>query len=223
MARTERDLYAFKVVLIGDGGTGKTTYINRVRQGGFIKDYVATVGAVVHEVRFTISEQHDILFYVWDTAGQEMHSILNETYYLDADGAIIMFDITSRITFTHVPFWLQKLRNVSSLNNNEVPVVVCGNKVDIKDRKVKAKQIMEGLSRDILHYTDISAKSNYNFEVPFLVLARRLTGINNLVFLANISLAPAEVSMSEEALRESMNVMQDVYRARTIELPEDEL
>ena len=46
-----------------------------------------------------------------------------------------------------------------------------GNKVDIKDRKVKAKSIVFHRKKNLQYY-DISAKSNYNFEKPFLWLAR---------------------------------------------------
>lgn len=47
----------------------------------------------------------------------------------------------------------------------------------------------------ILQYYDISAKSNYNFEKPFLWLARKLTGDPNLEFVAMPALAPPEVEM----------------------------
>lgn len=46
-----------------------------------------------------------------------------------------------------------------------------------------------------LQYYDISAKSNYNFEKPFLWLARKLIGDPNLEFVAMPALAPPEVVM----------------------------
>ena len=52
-----------------------------------------------------------------------------------------------------------------------IPIVLTGNKVDIKDRKVKAKSIVFHRKKNLQYY-DISAKSNYNFEKPFLWLAR---------------------------------------------------
>jgi len=48
-----------------------------------------------------------------------------------------------------------------------IPIVLCGNKVDVKERKVKAKAITFHRKKNLQYY-DISAKSNYNFEKPFL-------------------------------------------------------
>lgn len=48
-----------------------------------------------------------------------------------------------------------------------IPIVLCGNKVDVKERKVKAKTITFHRKKNLQYY-DISAKSNYNFEKPFL-------------------------------------------------------
>lgn len=55
-----------------------------------------------------------------------------------AQCAIIMFDVTSRVTYKNVPNWHRDLVRVCE----NIPIVLCGNKVDIKDRKVKAKSIV---------------------------------------------------------------------------------
>lgn len=55
-----------------------------------------------------------------------------------AQCAIIMFDVTSRVTYKNVPNWHRDLVRVCE----NIPIVLCGNKVDIKDRKVKAKNIV---------------------------------------------------------------------------------
>lgn len=61
-----------------------------------------------------------------------------------------------------------------------IPIVLCGNKVDVKERKVKAKTITFHRKKNLQYY-DISAKSNYNFEKPFLWLGRKLVGNPGLV------------------------------------------
>ena len=61
-----------------------------------------------------------------------------------------------------------------------IPIVLCGNKVDVKERKVKAKVITFHRKKNLQYY-DISAKSNYNFEKPFLWLGRKLVGNASLV------------------------------------------
>jgi GTP-binding nuclear protein Ran len=78
--------------------------------------------------------------------------------------------------------------------------VLVGNKVDVKDRKVKARQINFHRKKN-LQYFDISAKSNYHFERPFLWLARKLTGKNDLTFVEEIALLPADTMITPEMVR----------------------
>lgn len=68
-----------------------------------------------------------------------------------------------------------------------IPIVLCGNKVDVKERKVKAKTITFHRKKNLQYY-DISAKSNYNFEKPFLWLARKLVGNASLVCSRGVAL-----------------------------------
>lgn len=82
-----------------------------------------------------------------------------------------------------------------------------GNKVDIKDRKVKAKSIVFHRKKNLQYY-DISAKSNYNFEKPFLWLARKLIGDANLEFVAMPALAAPEVHMDPAWQRQIENDLQ---------------
>ena len=84
-----------------------------------------------------------------------------------------MFDVTSRITYKNVPNWHKDLVRVCC--DPPIPIVLCGNKVDVKDRKVKIKQITFHRKKNLQYY-DVSAKSNYNFEKPFLWLAKQLVG-----------------------------------------------
>ena len=78
-----------------------------------------------------------IQFNCWDTAGQEKFGGLRDGYYIQGQCAIIMFDVTSRVTYKNVPNWHRDLIRVCE----NIPIVLCGNKVDVKERKVKAKTI----------------------------------------------------------------------------------
>lgn len=69
---------------------------------------------------------------MWDTAGQEKFGGLRDGYYIQGQCAIIMFDVTSRVTYKNVPNWHRDLVRVCE----NIPIVLTGNKVDIKDRKV---------------------------------------------------------------------------------------
>uniref|UniRef100_H3D6H9 GTP-binding nuclear protein Ran n=2 Tax=Tetraodon nigroviridis TaxID=99883 RepID=H3D6H9_TETNG len=203
----------FKLVLVGDGGTGKTTFVKRHLTGEFEKKYVATLGVEVHPLFFN-TNRGNVKFNVWDTAGQEKFGGLRDGYYIQAQCAIIMFDVTSRVTYKNVPNWHRDLVRVCE----NIPIVLCGNKVDIKDRKVKAKSIVFHRKKNLQYY-DISAKSNYNFEKPFLWLARKLIGDPNLEFVEMPALAPPEVTM-DPAL--AVQYEKELHVASQTALPDDE-
>jgi len=213
MAAKVEPVASFKLVLVGDGGTGKTTFVKRHLTGEFEKKYVATLGVEVHPLVF-YTNYGAIKFDVWDTAGQEKFGGLRDGYYIGGNCAIIFFDVTSRVTYKNVPNWKRDLVRV--LTN--VPIVLCGNKVDIKDRKVKAKQITFHRKKNLQYY-DISAKSNYNFEKPFLWLARKITGQPNLEFVEAPALQPPEVKVDENLMRQYED---ELKQAQNMALPPDE-
>ncbi|XP_028640888.1 GTP-binding nuclear protein Ran-like [Grammomys surdaster] len=177
----------FKLVLVGNGGTGKTMILKRHLTGEFEKKYVATQGVEVHPLVFH-TNRGPIKFNVWDTAGQEKFRGLRDGYYIQAQCAIIIFDVTSIVSYKNVPNWHRDLVRVCE----NIPIVLCGNKVDIKDREMKAKSIVFHRKKNLQYY-DISAKSNYNIEKPFLWLARKLIREPNLEFVPMPALAPPVV------------------------------
>lgn len=108
-----------------------------------------------------------------------------------------MFDVTSRITYKNVPNWHRDLERVCE----NIPIVLCGNKVDVKERKVKTGAVTFHRKKN-LQYFELSAKSNYNFEKPFLWLARKLVGNPSLDFVAAPALAPPEVQVDAQLMEQ---------------------
>jgi GTP-binding nuclear protein Ran len=91
--------------------------------------FTATLGVEVHPLEFS-TNFGNIVFNVWDTAGQEKFGGLRDGYYIQGQCGIIMFDVTSRITYKNVPNWHRDLERVCE----NIPIVLCGNKVDVKVR-----------------------------------------------------------------------------------------
>mmetsp|Transcript_1807 Transcript_1807/g.4714 ORF Transcript_1807/g.4714 Transcript_1807/m.4714 type:complete len:129 (-) Transcript_1807:777-1163(-) len=127
-----------------------------------------------------------------------------------------MFDVTSRITYKSVPNWHRDLVRVCE----NIPIVLVGNKVDVKERKVKAKQITFHRKKNLQYY-DISAKSNYNFEKPFLWLARKLVGDPNLVFVESPALKPPEVIIDTAVQAQYQKELEDAEAAPLPDEDED--
>lgn len=172
----------YKVVLVGSGGVGKTTFVERHTVGSFRKQYQAT--PVVEVKSLTFSTNHGLLkFYIWDIAGQSKYTD-HSVYYTAADGAIVMFSTDSRPSYREVPVWFQDVRKTCG----NIPTVICGNKIDLPNPVVKPETItvhrrLAEMSSNPVMYYSISAKSNHNYEKPFLWLARQLTGYDDLRFV----------------------------------------
>jgi GTP-binding nuclear protein Ran len=175
--------------------------------------HAATIGVEVHPLDFTTT-RGKLLFFCWDTAGQEKFGGLRDGYYIHGNCAIIMFDVTSRLTYKNVPTWHRDLVRVCE----NVPIVLCGNKVDVKNRQVKAKQVIFHRKKNLQYY-EVSAKSNYNFEKPFLYLARKLVGDPNLAFAEEGALLPPEVTIDPAY---AAQIQADLEAASAQPLPDDD-
>jgi GTP-binding nuclear protein Ran len=172
----------FKVVFIGDGEVGKTTFLNRHLTGDFTDKYIPTLGVDVHPLVFN-TNYGQVILDVWDTAGQEKFGGLRDGYYIAADAALIFYDVNSKESCQGVGQWLYSFRNVTGPNT---PVVLCGNKCDLR-AKTKTKDMLlkhDSSLEEFMRY-EISAKNNYNYEKPFLEVIRQLTGHEDLMFIIN--------------------------------------
>ncbi|XP_071699836.1 GTP-binding nuclear protein Ran1B-like [Rutidosis leptorrhynchoides] len=209
---------SFKLIIVGDGGTGKTTFVKRHFSGHynltgeFEKKYEPTIGVEVHPLDF-YTNCGKIRFYCWEIAGQEKSFGTGNGYYLFGQCAIIMFDVTSRLTYRNVPTWHKDLCSVCEKN---IPIVLCGNKVDVKNRQLKAKQVTFHRWKNLQYYEN-SSKSNYNFEKPFLYLARKLAGAPNLHFVESPALAPPDVQIHIA----TQNQYDELATAASQPLPDD--
>ena len=101
-----------------------------------------------------------------------------------------MFDLTSRISYKNVAKWHKDLTRITP----NIPIVLIGNKADVKERKMKASQIVFHRRRNLQYY-DVSAKSNYQYEKPFIWLLKSLVGDHNLYLTQQPTILPADIPM----------------------------
>lgn len=167
----------YKIALIGDGGVGKTTFVKRLSTGEFDPKYVATLGVVVTPFIYNTNYGSKGIN-IWDCAGQVKFGGLRGGYYVESHGAIVMFDLTSLETFKNVTMWIGSYREVMGDN---VPIILCGNKCDVGERKVSVGRIQEFIENSGMKYYDISSKSNYNYDKPFLEILRAIENKPDLV------------------------------------------
>merc|ERR1712083_591877 len=130
---------------------------------------------------------------------------------------IIMFDVTSRITYKNVPTWHKDISRVCA----NIPLVLCGNKVDLKNRHVRPKDITFHRKKDLQYY-EISAKSNYNYDKPFLSLLKSLFGrdthfVDELVLKTKPALEPPTVGIDLNNQQETEKEIKRLSQAPILE------
>ncbi|XP_045470526.1 ras-related protein Rab-43 [Harmonia axyridis] len=165
--------FLFKIVLIGDCGTGKTCVVQRFKNGTFIERHGNTIG-VDFSMKTLVIDGKKVKLQIWDTAGQERFRTITQSYYRSANGVIIVYDITKRSSFLSVTKWLDEVRKYSG---SSVLLALVGNKADeenLREVEFEEAEAMCQYMPEVLFVLEASAKSNTNVEEAFLYLATEL-------------------------------------------------
>ena len=171
-------IHEFKVVIVGDAGVGKSSFVKRHARGSFQGGYECTRGADTCTLNFD-TNRGIVKLHIWDTAGVEKLKGLGDGYYVGSQGAIIMFDLESCSTFNNIVSWHRSISRVCP----DIPTVLLGNKSESKSKKVKTKKNTFLRKVKEFKYFETSAKSNINLSEPLLHLARKLMGDHMLEFV----------------------------------------
>ncbi|XP_009798472.1 ras-related protein Rab11D-like [Nicotiana tabacum] len=173
--------YVFKVVLIGDSAVGKSQILARFARNEFSLDSKATIG-VEFQTRTLVIQHKSVKAQIWDTAGQERYRAVTSAYYRGAVGALLVYDITKRQTFDHIPRWLEELRAHADKN---IVIMLIGNKTDLEDqRAVPTEDAKEFAQKEGLFFLETSAMEATNVEDAFFTV---LTEIFNIVNKKNLA------------------------------------
>jgi small GTP-binding protein len=135
---------ALKVVVIGDSGVGKTCLSLRYLTGEFSTQTHPTIAAGFCNASVKLGKT-DIDLLIWDTAGQEAYRGLTSQYYRDTKIALIIFDLSNPTSLNSVKDWHTRLIEA---NQNQIVVVLVGNKLDLPTRMVSKEQ-GEGIAAEI--------------------------------------------------------------------------
>ncbi|VDO49768.1 unnamed protein product, partial [Onchocerca flexuosa] len=93
------DQFLFKILIIGDVGTGKSSIVQRYAHNLFTQHYKATVGVDFATRTLLWNDGITLRLQLWDISGQDRFSNMTRVYYKDAHGALIVFDCTRQNTY----------------------------------------------------------------------------------------------------------------------------
>ena len=154
---------------------GKSCILLQFTDNKFRYQHELTIGVEFGAKTIDINGK-SIKIQIWDTAGQEAFQAITRTYYKGAIGALLVYDITRRETFTHVTKWLDDVRTNSSKN---VTVILIGNKKDLEDKRQVSYEEGEAFAKENgLMFLETSAKTAYNVVESFNLSAQCI--LNNI-------------------------------------------
>ena len=185
-----------QLLLLGDGAVGKTCLLKRYNDDTFTTHHLVTIGIDFISKEIALDDKR-ITLKVWDTAGQERFRTITRNFYKQAEGIILVYDITKRETFESVHKWINSIHE-----NADAGAITClvANKIDLEDERVVSKEEgQEVANKYEIKFYETSAKSNINVREVIEGMAKEvLTKVAAKVDVNRVSVANSKAKKNKE-------------------------
>ena len=162
ISKSKKEIKLLKIILLGEKGVGKSSLIKRYVMNTFkLSDNSDDIE--IKKKILDIDDNTSAELSIYDTTNEEKLGKITKNYYRDSHGAIVVFDLTNKVSFNKVKYWLKEINS-----NSPRDVVVCllGNKADLTvDRNVPYEDAKE-IAGDNLYY-EVSSKTGNNVSLAF--------------------------------------------------------
>mgnify|MGYP003658212234 CR=1 FL=1 len=172
---------SFKVVLLGDAGTGKSSIMRRLVEDYFNPTEESTIGAAFFTKRFNLPSGDHVTLQLWDTAGQERYANLAPMYWRNSDAIVSIYDVMDKKSYFNALDWLKKTCGPIDLNGNSKPLLaLVGNKIDcLSSEREVSRELGEKGTKENMGLANIffetSAKDGDNVQLLFKTIAATLS------------------------------------------------
>ena len=137
----------YKVILIGDTSVGKTCLFKKLTSGIFLGKNISTVGIDRKTLSFVYEFEENgkkvpknVVITITDTAGQERYKSIIKAYYRGSNGIILLYDVTDKKSFEHIPEWISNIKE--TLQEDEKYVLfLLGTKEDLVQENRKQREV----------------------------------------------------------------------------------
>ena len=176
--------YIFKLIVIGESGTGKLSLVKQFTHNAFNDTHEITIGVDFDATIIDIKLHKDIYkikSQIWDTAGQEVFRSITSNYYRNAAGILLVFDLSNRHSFEKLEYWLNQIKINASPGTT---IFLIGNKDDILSRKVSIEEIRNFEKNTDIIYLETSAKCNIKVTETFYQINKQI--LNKVLVTNNL-------------------------------------
>ena len=164
------------VILVGDMGVGKSSLMSQYIKKEFPESPLPTIAIEFATKIIKIKEGGYVKAQIWDTAGQEKYKSITSHHYRKAVGALLVYDVTRRITFENCIKWYKELK---VFTDQECVICIVGNKLDLIEgnpnrREVSIEEGKNFAKKNKTLFFETSAKSNNNVVECFEELLQQI-------------------------------------------------
>uniref|UniRef100_A0A7S1H2S8 Ras-related protein Rab-18 n=1 Tax=Thalassionema nitzschioides TaxID=33649 RepID=A0A7S1H2S8_9STRA len=164
--------HLFKILIIGDAATGKSSMLLRFTDDSFDEHIQSTIG-VDFKVKHLDVNGKRVKLTIWDTAGQERFRTLTSSYYRGAHGVCFVYDVTRPDTFENLDQWLKEVKLYAPNNGESVVKLLVGNKIDL-ERKIPREQAESWARSQGMLFLEASAKTKLGIRQCFMEVVQKI-------------------------------------------------
>ena len=147
---------------LGNSNVGKTCFIYKYVHNKFKSQYTSTIGYDFLSKNIILPSGQNIKLVFYDTAGQERFKSMSMNLLKNADGILLLYDITSIETFNAIKGWVE---SIIEIKGNNFPIVLIGNKCDLEEkRKITKDEGEKEAENNGFLFFETSCKDNINIE-----------------------------------------------------------
>ena len=174
------------LVLLGDSTVGKTSFSDRFFKNKFTESFLATIGIDNDSIFIRVNKEL-LKLTIWDTAGQERFRSLPKKYYQNADGILLLYDVTNPSTFDNITNWMKDIKENTNKQTTAdgMTIFLIGNKCDMVNERKVNKDTAEALAKNLgMQYQEVSCKLNMNITETInkmiLECYKKVSGVQNV-------------------------------------------